>query len=100
MQSIRTTFRSLSRSAVIVGTVLALGIAGCSTASDEATSTSDDVAVGGRLFSTADSATAALGSDAEPGQFPAPLCIHAAKLPLSSSHNESWFSTAVKSTRF
>lgn len=70
MQSIRTTFRSLSRSAVIVGTVLALGIAGCSTASDEATSTSDDVAVGGRLFSTADSATAALGSDAEPGQFP------------------------------
>ncbi|WP_211439617.1 ABC transporter substrate-binding protein [Corynebacterium glutamicum] len=62
--------KSLSRSALIIGTVLALGLSGCSTANNEEVSNSDDVAVGGRLFSTADSATAALGSDAEPGAFP------------------------------
>lgn len=62
--------KSHSQRALIIGTVLALGLSGCSTANNEEASTSDDVAVGGRLFSTSDSATAALGSDAEPGAFP------------------------------
>ena len=67
---IRKPLRHLSRQALVVGTVLALGLTGCSTASEQEVSTSEDVAVGGKLFNTADSATAALGSDAEPGAFP------------------------------
>jgi iron complex transport system substrate-binding protein len=51
--------------------VLAL-VAGCGGASDAgSTGTGNtDVATGGRLFSTADEATAKLGSDAAPGVFP------------------------------
>jgi iron complex transport system substrate-binding protein len=51
--------------------VLAL-VAGCGGASDAGSSGpgNTDVATGGRLFSTADEATAKLGADAAPGVFP------------------------------
>jgi iron complex transport system substrate-binding protein len=51
--------------------VLAL-VAGCGGASDPGSSGpgNTDVATGGRLFSTADEATAKLGADAAPGVFP------------------------------
>lgn len=55
-----------------------LVVAACSS-SPQASSESGnaDVATGGRLFSTADEATAALGTDALPGEFPRTI-THAA----------------------
>jgi iron complex transport system substrate-binding protein len=61
----------MRRMATAGALVLAL-VAGCGGASDTGSSGpgNTDVATGGRLFSTADEATAKLGTDAAPGVFP------------------------------
>jgi iron complex transport system substrate-binding protein len=61
----------MRRMAAAAALVMAL-VAGCGGAPDPGSSGpgNTDVATGGRLFSTADEATAKLGSDAAPGVFP------------------------------
>ncbi|WP_305093644.1 ABC transporter substrate-binding protein [Prescottella sp. R16] len=54
---------------VALATVFAATACGSSDAGSNQ-SGNTDVATGGRLFATADTATAALGSDAQPGEFP------------------------------
>jgi iron complex transport system substrate-binding protein len=64
----------MSRRSALVAcvTVVALSLAGCSagTPAPSGGSGNTDVATGGRLFSTADEATARLGADVGPGVFP------------------------------
>jgi iron complex transport system substrate-binding protein len=63
--------RIMSATAGTVVLVLALAACGGSDKKQADTGVGDtDVATGGRLFSTADAATAKLGSDAQPGVFP------------------------------
>ncbi|WP_433609495.1 ABC transporter substrate-binding protein [Prescottella agglutinans] len=63
----RTTVRV---ALVALATVFAATACGSSDNAANAPAGNTDVATGGRLFATADTATAALGSDAQPGQFP------------------------------
>ncbi len=55
---------------VALATVFAGTACGSSDNAADAPAGNTDVATGGRLFATADTATASLGSDAQPGQFP------------------------------
>ncbi|NMM83643.1 ABC transporter substrate-binding protein [Rhodococcus sp. SRB_17] len=61
--------RSVRIAMVALATVFAATACGTSDAGSNATGNTD-VATGGKLFSTADSETAKLGSDAAPGEFP------------------------------
>lgn len=62
----------------VVSSVAVIGLlSGCAATTDKAGAGNADVATGGERFSTADKATAALGTDAKPGVFPRTI-THAA----------------------
>ncbi|MGG7463132.1 MULTISPECIES: ABC transporter substrate-binding protein [unclassified Plantibacter] len=63
---------------MVVASVAVIGLlSGCATTTDKTGAGNADVATGGAKFSTADEATAALGTDAKPGVFPRTI-THAA----------------------
>ncbi|MDH6680839.1 iron complex transport system substrate-binding protein [Rhodococcus sp. LBL1] len=70
---VRSSFRkraSVRVAMLALATVFAATACGSADNAADAPAGNTDVATGGRLFATADTATAALGSDAQPGQFP------------------------------
>lgn len=71
--AVRTPFHrrtSVRVALVALATVFAATACGSSDNATDAPAGNTEVATGGRLFATADTATAELGSDAQPGQFP------------------------------